>query len=208
MPPESISIQQSDFFDIKSSIDTFFIQNPRRTIKLKSLRISRGFFEVSREVVTASQVILKDFYVDDLSTGGDALEYLIQLRHGIDFILKDVGLASKVPTNNRFSPLITEVDHSQKNAVQKIPKPPAIFVYGIMNFPQMVKKISEIVPEEQYIIENTTYLAASVTDELYTAMDHGFAIQAREDQPTTFQPLELDDEKRAAKKEKEAARRN
>nr|CAH7744291.1 unnamed protein product [Callosobruchus chinensis] len=45
------------------------------------------------EFSTASQVILKDFYVDDLLTGGDTLEYLIKLYHDIDFILKDGGFA-------------------------------------------------------------------------------------------------------------------
>ncbi|VEN54315.1 unnamed protein product, partial [Callosobruchus maculatus] len=60
----------------------------------------------------------------------------------------------EVPINNRFSPLTTEDDHSQNNTAKKIPRPPPIFVYGVINFPEMIKKLSEIVAEEQYITKS------------------------------------------------------
>jgi hypothetical protein len=50
----------------------------------------------------------------------------------------------KQPTNNETTNL------SSSNATEKIPKPPPIYVYGVVDFKKMLDNFATVVPEETY----------------------------------------------------------
>jgi arsenate reductase-like glutaredoxin family protein len=55
-----------------------------------------------------------------------------------------------ITTNNRFNSLPIEESDSQENPANKIPKPPPIFIYGVVNYNEMENKLAEIIEQEQY----------------------------------------------------------
>lgn len=74
-----------------------------------------------------------------------------------------------ITLSNRFSQLTEEeAATSNKQANNKNPKPPPIFVYGVINFQEMIKKLSEIVEIEQYttktLADNTIKINCNLPD--------------------------------------------
>lgn len=55
-----------------------------------------------------------------------------------------------ITSNNRFNVLSIDESGNQINLENKIPKPPPIFIYGVTDYKQMIKKLTEVVEEEQY----------------------------------------------------------
>lgn len=55
-----------------------------------------------------------------------------------------------ITISNKFNPLPIEESASQAIPQQKIPKPPPIFIYGVINYNEMVNKLTEIIEQEQY----------------------------------------------------------
>jgi hypothetical protein len=55
-----------------------------------------------------------------------------------------------ITISNRFNSLLQDEGANQTNPENKIPKPPLIFIYGILNYNEMVNKLTEIVEQEQY----------------------------------------------------------
>jgi uncharacterized membrane protein len=58
----------------------------------------------------------------------------------------------KINLQNRYTPL-TQDENISTNSVEakeSIPKPPPIFVYGVVSLPQMIQKLKNIVEIEQY----------------------------------------------------------
>lgn len=62
--------------------------------------------------------------------------------------------ANEIIVNNRFDCLSNDnVETSENNtrSVEKIPKPPPIFVYGVVNYTSMVQAVRDILTDEQYV---------------------------------------------------------
>lgn len=57
---------------------------------------------------------------------------------------------SDISLSNTYSSLNVEENTSQSNTANTISKPPPIFIYGVVNFSEMVNKLREIKDDEQY----------------------------------------------------------
>jgi hypothetical protein len=75
-----------------------------------------------------------------------------------------------VTLQNRYTPL-THDENLGANGVEakkSIPKPPPIFVYGVVNLPQMIQKLQNIVETEQYttrsLANNTVKINCTISD--------------------------------------------
>jgi hypothetical protein len=57
-------------------------------------------------------------------------------------------------TNNRYELLSDEVTNKEEpadvNTTKRIPRPPPIFVYDVINYPQMIQHLGEVAQEENY----------------------------------------------------------
>lgn len=79
--------------------------------------------------------------------------------------------SSVVTLSNKYS-LLTNPQENNSNTnpieLDKTPKPPPIFVYGVMNLPQMKQKLAEVAEEEQYVtkslINNTIKITTKTPD--------------------------------------------
>ena len=72
--------------------------------------------------------------------------------------------------SNKFNPLPIEESASQANPQKKIPKPPPIFIYGVINYNEIVDKLTEIIEQEQYSTKSmadNTIKINSTTSETY-----------------------------------------
>jgi hypothetical protein len=57
---------------------------------------------------------------------------------------------TEVTLSNRFDPLPMEESDSKTDLEHRTPKPPPIFIYGIVNYNEMVSKLTEVIQQEQY----------------------------------------------------------
>ena len=75
-----------------------------------------------------------------------------------------------VNLRNRYAPLTRDENLSTNSveAKKSIPKPPPIFVYGVLNLPQMIHKLQNIVEIEQYttrsMANNTIKINCTIPD--------------------------------------------
>lgn len=77
-----------------------------------------------------------------------------------------------VNLQNRYTPLAQEENLATNidEATKSIPKPPPIFVYGVVNFPQMIQKIHNIIEAGQYTtrsMANNTIKINCTTPDIY-----------------------------------------
>lgn len=85
---------------------------------------------------------------------------------------KQTSSEQTVHTNNRFAALsnVTEVSHDKNSTTTtNTPKPPPIFIHGVIKYNEMVKKITDILEEEQY---HTKSLANNVVKINCQTPDH------------------------------------
>ena len=60
---------------------------------------------------------------------------------------------TKIETNNRYGLLTNETNEDSidgNSSATKIQKPPPIFVHGVINYGEMIKRIRDIAEDEQY----------------------------------------------------------
>jgi hypothetical protein len=57
---------------------------------------------------------------------------------------------TELTLSNRFDPLPMEESDSQTDPGHRIPKPPPIFIYVVVNYNKMVNKLTEVIEQEQY----------------------------------------------------------
>jgi hypothetical protein len=75
-----------------------------------------------------------------------------------------------VEINNRFNPLTIEetYNHTQEATSPKLSRPPPICVYGVINYPNMISQIRELLEVKQYntssLINNTVKINCTTPD--------------------------------------------
>jgi hypothetical protein len=83
-----------------------------------------------------------------------------------------------VEINNRFNPLTVEETSNQKQETTstKLSRPPPIYVYGVINYPNMISQIRELLEDEQYntksLINNTVKLNCTTPDSYRKLVRH------------------------------------
>ncbi|PNF18592.1 hypothetical protein B7P43_G06258 [Cryptotermes secundus] len=63
---------------------------------------------------------------------------------------------NNIETNNRYDPLSQQAGTPSNEIIitPKIPKPPPIFVHGVQNYSEMIKRIQKIAEQEQYFTKS------------------------------------------------------
>jgi hypothetical protein len=56
----------------------------------------------------------------------------------------------EVALNNKFNPRLLDESDSQTDPGYRTPKPPPIFIYGVVNYNEMVNKLTEVFQQQQY----------------------------------------------------------
>jgi hypothetical protein len=57
---------------------------------------------------------------------------------------------TEVTLSKRFNPLSMEEGDSHTDPEHRTPKPPPIFIYGVVNYNEMINKLTEVILLEQY----------------------------------------------------------
>jgi hypothetical protein len=77
---------------------------------------------------------------------------------------------TEVTLSNRFDPVPMEESDSQTDPGHRTPIPPPIFIYGVVNYNEMVNKLTEVIQQGQYStksIADNTIKINSTTPEAY-----------------------------------------
>lgn len=62
---------------------------------------------------------------------------------------------NNIISHNKYSPLATnDTEDTTSTRNEKIPKPPPIFIYGVVNFSSMVTKLRDVIEDEQYVTKS------------------------------------------------------
>jgi hypothetical protein len=57
---------------------------------------------------------------------------------------------TEVTLSNGFDPLPMEESDSQTDPGSRTPKPPHIFIYAVVNYNELVNKLTEVIQQEHY----------------------------------------------------------
>ncbi|KAK9879990.1 hypothetical protein WA026_008503 [Henosepilachna vigintioctopunctata] len=72
------------------------------------------------------------------------------IKRKFTFLSTEVIENSSIETQNRFSFLPVEPEDNTAKTIQRIPRPPPIFIQGVTNFSEMSKNLTTVINDEQF----------------------------------------------------------